>query len=156
MQRLFNTSSSIVPLRTRFGPSFLERLDYHGPSPLGLYLLLLSWGIRRIPKKGQTIWSLVCPAVCWALWLERNQRVFKRHCELAFCVYSMAKDFACFWALKCHHLGDYSVTSTKQGWTSFFLCNQSLQPQVSFGISHPFSLMKIFFIKKKDQLPMTA
>lgn len=53
--------------------------------------------------------------------MERNHRVFEGHCEPTSSVFLKAKDLACLWGLKSHHLGDYSITSTKQGWVSFFV-----------------------------------
>lgn len=54
------------------------------------------------------------PAVCWRIWLERNQHVFEGYQEPAFKVFSRTKDLMCFWGLKCSHLGDYSVIRTKE------------------------------------------
>lgn len=38
--------------------------------------LFQGWNIMKTSKGGKRLWSMICPTVCWPLWLERNQRVF--------------------------------------------------------------------------------
>lgn len=45
--------------------------------PRELVDLVRSWNVFKISKKGRMLWKMVYPAVCWTLWLERNQRVFE-------------------------------------------------------------------------------
>lgn len=47
------------------------------------------------------MWRLVLGAVCWAIWRERNNRVFNGHSEPTWQVYRRAKDLILFWAKRC-------------------------------------------------------
>lgn len=74
--------------------------------------LLLSWDIEKVSKRGKMLWSLVCPAMCWAIWLERNQCVFEGCKKPAYAIYLNAKDLACFGGLRSMH-EEYSVTRVR-------------------------------------------
>jgi len=82
--------------------------------------LLASWGIGKVSEKGNTIWKLVYPVVCWLIWLERNKRVFEGCLEPAFNVACRAKEVACSWGLGHNQLGDFSVISTLRDWGRIF------------------------------------
>lgn len=53
--------------------------------------LLECWNISKISRKARILWSLVCSAVCWSIWLERNQQIIENQTELAYIVYKKAK-----------------------------------------------------------------
>lgn len=48
--------------------------------------------------KGKKLWQMILAAICWAIWLERNDRVFNSHAERSYQVYRRAKNFLLFWA----------------------------------------------------------
>lgn len=45
----------------------------HSPS---LNERLLSWGTSKFSRKGTILWNLLPHTICWALWEERDARVF--------------------------------------------------------------------------------
>lgn len=47
--------------------------------------LFQGWSIMKTSKRGRRMWSLICPIVCWALRLERNERDFENHNQLIRC-----------------------------------------------------------------------
>lgn len=59
--------------------------------------LFHGWNMVRTSKKGRLLWSLIYSAMCWSLWLERNQYIFENLLEPASKVYIKAKDYFCFW-----------------------------------------------------------
>lgn len=85
-------------------------------------MLLVSWNMWNVSKKGYLLWKLVCQAICWLIWLEHNKRVFEGCSELGFNIFCKAKELACFWGMECNHLGDYSVINTKRDWGQMFSC----------------------------------
>lgn len=109
------------PFASKIWTLFLREIDLSWIFPKGLDMLLLSWEIRKVSRKGRILWSLMCLSACWAIWSERNQRVFEDHSKPAFIVYSKAKHLACFWGLCCNTLGEYSVMHTKEGWGRLYL-----------------------------------
>lgn len=62
--------------------------------------LFQGWNIMKISRRGKRVWSMICPAVCWALWLEGNQRVFENHIEPTHKMYKRAMDFFLSWGCK--------------------------------------------------------
>lgn len=62
---------------------------------------LLGWRTSAMSSFGKRLWSLVPAAVCWAIRLERNNRVFRGQSEPAWKVYRRAKDSILFWARRC-------------------------------------------------------
>lgn len=89
----------------------------------------------------------MCPAVCWSIWLERNQRTFENHTELAFNVYTKAKDLFCFWAGNCKEFGDYSLEISKEGGEGFLDSLPFCSPfgVVVLGMPYPPSILYIKF-----------
>lgn len=79
-----------------FGVPFLSPLDLST-----LSAPLLSWRLQAFSALGKRIWKLVLAAVCWALWRERNNWVFRGHAEPAFQVYRHSKELILFWARRC-------------------------------------------------------
>lgn len=69
--------------------------------PLDLAGLLRSWRQPLFREFGKRMWRLVLGAVSWAIWRERNNRVFNDRFELAWQVYRRAKDLILFWAKRC-------------------------------------------------------
>lgn len=69
--------------------------------PLDLGSLLLGWRNRALNAFGKRVWRLVPTAVCWAIWLERNNRAFKGHTKLTWKVCRKAKEFIVFWVRRC-------------------------------------------------------
>lgn len=70
-------------------------------APSDLKGLLLSWRLSSFCAFGKRVWRVVPVAVCWAVWRERNNRVFTDHSEPAWQVYRRAKDLVIFWARRC-------------------------------------------------------
>lgn len=69
--------------------------------PSDLSCLLLGWRNKTLNAFGNRVWRLVPATVCWAIWLERNNRVFKGQAEPAWKVYRRAKELIVFWARRC-------------------------------------------------------
>lgn len=78
-------------------------------------LHLMACNISQLSKKAKMLWCLVCPAVCWTIWLERNHRVFENYGEPAFNVHKKTKDLFCFGGLNCKGMGEYSYVEAKEG-----------------------------------------
>lgn len=51
------------------------RLTFVAPS--NIMNLIHGWRINALNSMGRTIWRLVPAAICWAVWRERNNRVFQ-------------------------------------------------------------------------------
>lgn len=49
--------------------------------PMDLMALLTGWRITALSALGRRFWRLVPTAVCWAIWSERNSRVFDGRSE---------------------------------------------------------------------------
>lgn len=92
---------------------FLRELSLAWVFPNEFMVLFYALRLFRIPKKWQILWELLCPAICWSFWLERNQMVFKGYAEPALNVYKKAKEIVCFWGLNCKLADEYSVVTTK-------------------------------------------
>lgn len=89
--------------------------------PQDFFSLLMSWRMFGVPRKGKILWNLLLPAICWSIWLERNQTMFEGCAEPVLNVVKKAKDLACFWGVNCNLGEDYLVVSTKRDWCSMFL-----------------------------------
>lgn len=78
---------------------------------------LEKWGVK-------CLWQMSTPvAVCWAIWLERNNRVFKGQAEPAWKVFRRAKEFILFWARRCKGYDDLASGDLLRNWeTSIGLC----------------------------------
>lgn len=59
--------------------------------------LHFGWTSLALNAFGKRIWRLALAAVCWAIWLERNNRVFKGYSEPAWRIYRRAKVYILFW-----------------------------------------------------------
>lgn len=62
------------------------------------------------------LWKMVPAAVCWTIWLERNNRVFKDHSEPTLQVYRKAKDLILFWARRCKGYDDIPIGDIHRHW----------------------------------------
>lgn len=71
-----------------FGMIFIAPGDLKG--------LLQSWRTSKLNCFGKRIWILVSTAICWAVWLERNNRAFNCDSEPAWQVYKRAKNLIIF------------------------------------------------------------
>lgn len=100
------------PFASKVWNLFLGDIGLSWVIPQGMDFLLLPCDIVKTSRKAKILWSLVCFAVCWAIWLER---VFEESSKPAYVIYSYAKELACFWGLRCRHLGVYSMVNTKEG-----------------------------------------
>lgn len=49
---------------------FLREIGLSWVFPQGIDMLLLSWEIRNVSRKGRILRSLVCPVVCWGVTKE--------------------------------------------------------------------------------------
>lgn len=110
------------PFAAEIWELFLNEIGLAWVFPKELDVLIYSWKLWLVPKNGGILWKLICLAVCWAKWLERNLRVFENCRELAFIVFLKAKDLVCFWGQNCPLSGEYSFASMKREWLSFFTC----------------------------------
>lgn len=63
--------------------------------------LLLGWRSSVFNTFGKRIWRLVPATVCWAIWLEKNHRVFKGHSEPTWRVYRRVKEYILLWTKLC-------------------------------------------------------
>lgn len=100
---------------------FLMEIGLSWVHPNKVDLMLALWNISDISKRGDTLWRLVCPAVCWLVWLEQNNGVFNDCKDLAYNVYHRAKEVTCFWGLNSFLKEDYSVVSILEGWGRLFI-----------------------------------
>lgn len=69
--------------------------------PSDLRGLLSAWSHLALNAFGKRLWHLVPSAVSWAIWLERNDRVFKGHSEPTWKVYRQAREYIVLWARRC-------------------------------------------------------
>lgn len=63
--------------------------------------LLFGWRSSALNAFGKKIWRLVPAAMCWVIWLERNNRVFKGHSKLDWRVYKRVKEYILLRAKLC-------------------------------------------------------
>lgn len=75
---------------------FLKEIGLACVFPKELAVLISSWKLWRISKNSGILWKLICLAVCWGIWLELNQGMFKDCREPAYNVFQKAKDLVCF------------------------------------------------------------
>lgn len=114
--------------------------------------LFEGWHIFKTSRKARTLWSLVCPAVCWSIWLERNQRIFENQSKPTYIVYRKDKDRRCFWQTNCKEVGKDSFVNTKRGWRNIFKSQPSLHclQAVGFFWGLLIPLMNFSLIKNKS------
>lgn len=101
---------------------FLKEIGLSWVFPSSIASLIASWNISRVYNKGCSLWKLVCPTVCWLIWLECNKRVFEGSMEPKFNIFCRAKELTCFWGINCKNMGNYSPLDSKREWGSLFLC----------------------------------
>lgn len=65
---------------------------------------------------GKRLWSLVPAAVCWAIWWEMNNHVFRGQSEPAWKVYSRTRDSILFWARRCKGYDEISQVDLITNW----------------------------------------
>lgn len=70
-------------------------------APRNLMDLLLGWKLKAFNCFGKRLWKVVPAVVCWAVWNERNNRVFRGTVEPAYQVYRRVKDMIIFWIRRC-------------------------------------------------------
>lgn len=82
--------------------------------------VILSWKLVQGLEKAKTLWNVMGLVVCWAIWLERNNRIFDNHAEPTHVVYRKVKDFCCFWASNCKEFDSILAVDIKRGWGQVF------------------------------------
>lgn len=76
-----------------FGASFI--------APQCIKDLLIGWKLNAFNVFGRRLWKVVSAAICWAVWSECNNRVFRGHSEPAYMMYRRSMDLIIFWAKRC-------------------------------------------------------
>lgn len=95
-----------------FGVTFIAHLTIRG--------LMGGWSNPMLSCFGKWIWRLVPLVVCWAIWLERNNWVFKGHSKSAWEVYWRAKDFILFWVYRCKGYDGLPEGALVRNWANAF------------------------------------
>lgn len=86
--------------------AMLEEFNMKWIIPRDLISLVSGSRSRVFSKIGRDIWSLVLTSVMWALWLDRNSRVFNNYADPSFRVFLRAKEFVLLWARSCKNCHD--------------------------------------------------
>lgn len=91
--------------------------------PRDLKSLLAAWRSKAFSGRGNKIWRLALAAICWAIWLERNSRVFEGYEEPSFQVYKRAKEKIAFWAPLCKRCEDLRLGDLVRNWNDVIGCS---------------------------------
>lgn len=72
-------------------------------------------GIRR-----KTLWNTTVLALCWALWMERNKRVFDTKWDLNS-TWDRVRFWVALWVLNTNDLRDFSFSDLIRDWCPFLM-----------------------------------
>lgn len=79
--------------------------------------LVSTWRLPKSSKMEKGLWRLILPSICWPIWLERNQEIFKNYSEPSFKVFNKAIDKWSFWASSCKELNGCSFVDITKEWS---------------------------------------
>ncbi|KAL5732115.1 hypothetical protein ACHQM5_004769 [Ranunculus cassubicifolius] len=69
------------------------------PNDVGIREFVFQWGSEKFSKAGNLYWKLICHAILWTLWVERNNRCFEEKKETEDRLISKVKDLVWNWGL---------------------------------------------------------
>ncbi|XP_020530450.1 uncharacterized protein LOC110008273 [Amborella trichopoda] len=88
-------------------------------------------------KEGILLWKSAVAAALWALWIERNNRIFRGDFSLWPKVLNKLKSTIIFWATNHHYFKGVSSSAFSQDWSSVLQFHRTRLPRASRWNLHP-------------------